>query len=201
MKKLIQNLLEKSKSHPFLIVGLSGIDGSGKGYLSKLMAEELNLQGLKTTIIGIDSWLQPPSKRFSMTNQAKHFYENGFRFKEMKDMLFAPLKQNGKVHFTAKHSSPTNGEDLIDYEYSIANFDIIIFEGIFLFNGMFDFDYKIWIDCSKETALKRALIRNQEGLSETGLRRDYRNIYFAAQDIHFEKDFPEKQADYILNND
>ena len=62
-------------------------------------------------------------------------------------------------------------------------------------------DYKIWIDCSFETALKRAIQRNQEGLSNEEIIEAYHTRFFPAQKIHFEVDSPQKIADIIFDND
>ncbi len=166
MTSLANLLAEKSEIKKPLVVGVSGIDGSGKGYVSEKLQDELRGLKFKTVLIGIDGWLQPPSKRFSQINPAEHFYKNGFRFDEFQYNLFNPLAEHGSILLKAKHSSPDNSEELIDYLYDIADVDIIIFEGIFLLQTRFAFDYSIWIDCSFETAFQRALERNQEGISE-----------------------------------
>jgi uridine kinase len=50
----------------------------------------------------------------------------------------------------------------------------------------------VWIDCSFETALERAVARAQEGLSPTQTIAPYRTIYFAAQERHLALDRPRR---------
>jgi hypothetical protein len=80
---------------------------------------------------------------------------------------------------------------------------VVLVEGIFLFKREHQelFDLAVWVDCSFPTALARALVRTQEGLSAAETIRAYQTIYFPAQKIHFERDNPRETADLILNND
>ncbi|MBD0404762.1 uridine kinase [Flammeovirga sp. EKP202] len=201
MDNLLYTLQQKAKYHQPLMVGISGIDGSGKGYIGQKLFDGLTSRGVKCELIGIDGWLEQPSRRFSKENPAQHFYQNSFRFKEMNEQLLKPLKQTGNVDFIAQHSAPDNSEDLVDFHYQIKDVEIILVEGIFLFQEQFDFDYRIWIECSFETAFQRALERNQEGLSKEELKEDYYTTYFPAQELHFEHDQPKKRADFFVLND
>ncbi|AFY70408.1 hypothetical protein Pse7367_2144 [Thalassoporum mexicanum PCC 7367] len=201
MEDLIHTLIEKSKYKKPLMVAISGIDGSGKGYVGAKLNALLQERGINSHLIGIDGWLEVPQKRFSGTNPAEHFYRHGFRFEEMFAKLIMPLSKTGSIDLVANHSAPDNSNALTEYHYKIENAAIVIFEGIFLFQKKFEFDYRIWIDCSFETAFARALNRNQEGLTAAELKRDYDNIYFAAQRLHFEHDQPRQMADFIILND
>ena len=78
----ICELRERSKTRATL-VGLSGIDASGKGYLAAKLENLLSLAGLKVALIGIDGWLNLPHIRFSMVQSGRHFYEHGLRLAEM----------------------------------------------------------------------------------------------------------------------
>jgi len=80
----------------------------------------------------------------------------------MKNQLYEPLCSRGSIELVAKHADPTNKEEMVDHHYRIQQSHVIIFEGIFLFQGRFTFDYSIWVECSFETALSRALMRNQK---------------------------------------
>ncbi len=201
MKSLVHTIIQKSRFKSPYVVGVSGIDGSGKGYISTKLSDQISATGLSCSLIGIDGWLQPPSKRFSEQDPGQHFYKHGFRFDEMQKQVYEPLFRSGSVDLVVKHSDPTGKEQMVDYHYQIHEPDVIIFEGIFLFQDRFTFDYSVWIECSYETALDRALKRNQEGLPEEQIKSDYHNIYFAAQKIHLEADDPRDRCDYIFLND
>ncbi|MGH7629919.1 MAG: hypothetical protein ACREOF_11180 [Gemmatimonadales bacterium] len=80
---------------------------------------------------------------------------------------------------------------------------MVLLEGIFLFKRGLraHYDLAVWLDCSLETALERALARGQEGLPPDETIRVYETIYFPAQQVHFERDDPRGSADLVLPND
>ena len=85
----IKQLLNKNK---FLLIGISGIDGSGKGFHSKKIKEALLQEGITSDIISVDGWLSHPNKRISNTNKGYNFYHNGIDFNRFKEGVHSPLK-------------------------------------------------------------------------------------------------------------
>ncbi|HET9825410.1 MAG TPA: hypothetical protein VFP87_08750 [Chitinophagaceae bacterium] len=59
----------------------------------------------------------------------------------------------------------------------------------------------MWIDCSFETGLKRAVERNVERLTRKRLIEDYGTYYYPAQRHHFGKDEPKRLSDIIYCSD
>lgn len=70
-----------------LLVAISGIDGSGKGYITDKMTELWAQQNLNVATINIDCWLNLPARHFSRTQPAQQFYHHAIHF----DELFAQL--------------------------------------------------------------------------------------------------------------
>ncbi|QEY31230.1 uridine kinase [Synechococcus sp. RSCCF101] len=183
------------------MIGVSGIDGSGKGYISSLIATRLRESNRSVEVIGIDGWLARPCERFSKTDPAQHFLDHGIRLHDFYHLVFAPLSQTGFLDLITQHSGPGNEAEYVDYHYQIKGPEILVFEGIFLFQPPFAFDYSIWVDCSFETALARAIERNQEGLGVEEILQDYNSIYHAAQRLHMTRDKPKEMATLIYDND
>ena len=185
-----------------ILVGVTGIDGCGKGYLTRMILSELQRLGFKAVGINIDGWLNLPHKRFSETCPAEHFYEHTIRFDEMFQLLALPLKQNRRHRVVADFAEETATE-YRKQVYEFEDVDIIVLEGIYLLKPVVraHFDLTFWVDCTFETALERALQRGQEGLPAAETVRAYETIYFPAQRIHFAKDNPRAAADLIIKND
>jgi uridine kinase len=80
---------------------------------------------------------------------------------------------------------------------------VVLLEGIFLLKRELTrlYDRALWIDCSFETALTRALDRAQEGLPSDETVRAYRAIYFPEQELYFQMDAPREAADGLFVND
>lgn len=184
-----------------MLAGISGIDASGKGFVTKRIDDELRSKGLRTALIRADDWLELPHIRYGKREPGLHFYEHALRLDEMFERLILPLKKDRSVRLSAELLTET-AEKCHKHTYSFHDIDIILVEGIFLFKPRYSpsFDLRIWVDCSFETAMDRAVRRSQEGLDEASTKRAYETIYFPAQLIHLDRDHPVKAADIIINN-
>lgn len=184
-----------------LLVGISGIDGSGKGFISLKVADALRAKSLNVAVISADDWLNLPEVYIHPENPGEHFYRHAMRFDEMFDQLIVPLKQNRAVSFVADCSDPKGNRR--KHRYKFRKIDIVLLEGIFIFKPAYrrHFDLTAWVHCSFGTALKRAITRRQEGLPPAETIRAFTTIYFPAQRIHFARDNPQGAADFIIQND
>ena len=94
----VEAILARRKAVPrtrSVLTGITGIDGSGKGYVTEHLAARLRERGVRVTAINVDGWLNLPSRRFSPVNPAEHFYGHAIRFEEMFARLVLPLIPNG----------------------------------------------------------------------------------------------------------
>jgi uridine kinase len=185
-----------------VLVAVSGIDGSGKGFVTTRLVAALKARGVPVAGINIDGWLNLPAVRFDPTNPAEHFYRHAIRFDDMFTQLVLPLRDRRSVRVEADFAEET-ATAFRRQRYEFQDIDVIILEGIYLLKRAFQahYDLSVWIDCSFETALTRALARGQEGLPPADTIKAYRTIYFPAQEIHFRRDDPQGAATLIVNND
>jgi uridine kinase len=201
--QLIKAILAKrrhiARSRP-IVVGISGIDASGKGFISSWLADTLT-SDFNVALINTDDWLNLPEVRFSGRKPGEHFYKNAIRFDEMFHDLILPLKRDRRVDLAADLVEETSTE-FHTHHYIYENIDIILLEGIFLFKRCYveHFDLRIWIECSVEIAMKRAIARSQEGLSPQQTIEAYEHIYFPAQRLHFALDRPQASAHLTVEN-
>lgn len=184
------------------LIAISGIDAGGKGYLTARLNEALQARGLSAANINIDGWLNLPHMRFDHGNPAEHFYLRAIRFDEMFRDLILPLRDRRSITVEmdyAEETATSYRKRLLAY----ADVEIVLVEGIYLLKREFQhhYDLSLWIDCSFETALERALARGQEGLPPDATIRAYRTIYFPAQEIHFARDNPKAAAAIVIPND
>lgn len=190
------------QSQEAVLVAISGIDGSGKGTITRKVIDELKNRNLSAVSFNLDLWHYPAAVRFSKDNPGEHFYHHAFRWDELFNLLIEPLKRDRSIHLEV---------DLLNFledayykaHFSYKDVDVILLEGIFLLKSdlRHHYDLSFWIECSFETALERAIFRNQEGLSEQELIADYETIYFSAQRVHFAKDNPQSFVDAIFMNE
>jgi len=139
---------------------------------------------------------------FTKSNRAEHFYLHAIRFEEMFGQLVLPLRDRRSIRLEADFAEET-GSEYRKHTYDFEELDVILLEGIYLLKRSFQeyYDLSIWIECSFQTALERALARSQEGLTPEATVEAYRSIYFPAQEIHFRRDDPRNAATLTVNND
>lgn len=185
-----------------LLVALSGIDGSGKSTLSRQLASRLEANGVRVAAVGVDPWQNPQSIRFGGDEPGVHFYRHAIRFEELFDRLVRPLVARRSIDLHVR-AIRTDRDVYDEFDYRYEDVDVVLLEGIFLLQPRFDvlYDLCLWVDCSFESALRRALSRNVERLPPDRLRADYLTIYHAAQRHHIAVDAPRARADFTIAND
>ena len=205
LSAIVQEIAGRRARHPpgrALLVGLSGIDGSGKGYVAGRLVAALIARGLRVGVIHLDGWLALPPVRFDPDRPAENFYESALRLDELFARLVIPLRDTRSARVTMDFAEET-AVSYRPHTYEFEDLDVIVLEGAYLFKRAYrgHFDLAVWIDCSWETALARAIARAQEGLPPDETVRAYRTIYFPAEEIHLARDDPRGSADLILPND
>jgi uridine kinase len=189
-------------AHESMLVAVSGIDGSGKRYVTECIVACIQQKPVNAIAVNVDGWPNLPPRRFHEKQPAEHFYRQAIRFDDMFAQLILPLKRQRSLRVEADLAEET-ATVYHRHMYDFRDIDIIVLEGIYLLKRAFRryYDLTLWVDCSLETALVRALRRGQEELSPDETIRVYQTIYFPAQYIHFALDNPQSSADVILDND
>ena len=198
----VLELSRRIRSNRSALVAITGIDGSGKGYVSAQLAGALTAARLRVARIAADGWLNLPRVRFTRTDPALHFYRHAMRFEEMFARLVLPLRDHRSLTLRANLLVET-ARRYREHTYRFDNVDVILLEGIYLLKRELQslYDLSAWVACSFRTALERAVARSQEGLPPAETIRAYETIYFPAQRIHFLRDAPKRAAAMVITND
>jgi uridine kinase len=185
-----------------VLVAVSGIDASGKGFVTARLAEALRGRALRVAAINVDGWLNLPDRRFSAVDPGAHYYRHAIRFDTLFAELILPLRERRSLRVEVDHAEETSTAYLRRL-HAYDDIDVILLEGILLLKPELRgyYDLSVWIECSFATALERALPRAQEGLSPQDTIRVYETTYFPAQRIHFARDDPRQAATLIVDND
>jgi len=185
-----------------VLVAVSGIDGSGKGFVTAALASRLAEAGLRAAVVGVDGWLHLPSVRFGARDPIGHFYRHAIRFEDLFRDLVLPLRRRRSVRLTMDWAEET-AHTYRRHRYAFDDVDVVLVEGIFLLKEGLrrHYDLSVWVDCTFQTALERAVARAQEGLGPEETAAAYRRLYFPAQALHIARDDPRSAADMTLVND
>jgi uridine kinase len=174
LKLVNKKRVSRSSAAPVLI-GISGIDCSGKSTLADALAARYGEHGGTAALARIDDFIIPRSLRKSSGPLHIDYFNNTF------DRAgFA-----AKVNLLAQRTST----------------ELVIGEGVFLFSremaGLWQ--VKVWIEMSPELAVERGAARDASYFGSAEQARDeYLRRFIPAHEYHLKRDKPAAQADLIL---
>lgn len=190
-------------NHP-VRVAIDGGGAAGKTTFANELVKPLEKLGRTVIRSTIDGFHNPPEIR---RRQGKYspqgYFEDSYNYPMLKKYLLEPLGSKGDLEYKEsvynfRINQPTNVETKTASKKSI-----LIFEGIFLFNEfLFPYwDYKLFIDASFKTTMKRAIIRDNELFGGTrSVVRLYKKRYIPGQKMYLSKYKPYLVSDIVLNN-
>jgi uridine kinase len=183
------------------LVAITGIDGSGKGWLAAQVARALEAKGVRTGVIGIEPWQNPRTVRLSEAHPGPHFLEHAIRWDALFGSLIDPLRRARSIQISARLIDTAADRHFLQF-YEFRDIDVILLEGIFLLKRELRerYDQAWWIDCPPDAAHRRAVERGQGHRSPEQAMADYERIYLPAQRYHLAVDSPVAAADGIFLN-
>lgn len=113
-----------------LLVSITGINGSGKAYITSHIVDALKRTGLNAAGINIDGWLNLPDTRFNKSNPGEHFYLHAIRFEEMFAQLVLTLRDRRTLRIEADYAEET-ATTYHKHIYEFHDLDVIVLEGIY----------------------------------------------------------------------
>ena len=203
---LIQSVLEQATHKKLFIVGITGLDASGKSKLAEQMAKKLKSAGRHVFTISGDSFQYPREYKEKLVEQswALQHIKRTINFQSMIDDLFKPLQLYPRSLDLniINYDLGTSARQTFQLSYPL----IVMVESIYLFqkSTLPYLDFKIFLEVSMGTALLRAQTRPRDLKlygSVEGIKKKYMTKNFAGYQL-FEKQFhPKEFADIIIKND
>jgi uridine kinase len=181
-----------------LVIGVNGIDCSGKSTFAKALKDYLKAHGRPAQMIAIDDFHHPQKVRYSGASQADNYYHKSFNIELLIEKLLQPVKDKGRVSTNLKLLDIKTDQYDLEKNYIINPETIVILEGVFLFRKELApyIDYKIYLDVPFGECLKRAVTRDSP---ETYVKYDEK--YFPAQYKYIRDCAPLSQSDLVVNNE
>lgn len=201
LEEVVNYCVEAIKSHEKrpLFVGIVGDSGSGKSYLTKLIAENLTTLNLESTIINHDEFLISRADREPMKTTLyetgpfagkSHWelLENMFRLDEFQNVI-----DNLKANKCADYHAYSRDTGTVDVNYSrVCPKDIIIFDTSMMIDQM---DFVILVDVTQENIIRRKLIRDADVRTPEQISDMHKRV----QGYYWERSRP-ADADIIIDN-
>jgi phosphoglycolate phosphatase-like HAD superfamily hydrolase/uridine kinase len=192
--KAIEN--KKQKDKPF-IIGINGIDCSGKTTFAKALEGYLKSRNYPTQMIAIDDFHHPKAVRYAGKDQAVNYFSKSFNIELLINSLLKPIRETGAV--ADKLDLLNVDTDKFDTirKYNVKPDTVVILEGVFLFRKELTpyIDYKVYLEITPEECKKRVKSRD----NATALSK-YDEKYLPAQAKYIRDNAPALQADIAVDN-
>jgi phosphoglycolate phosphatase len=191
----------KQKDKAF-IIGVNGIDCSGKSIFADALKIFLVSRECKTQMINLDDFHNPREIRYAGENQTDDYYSRvkkgySFNINHVVEQLLVPIHQKKSlaIHLTLLNWH-TDKYD-IEKDFFCDQGTVVIFEGVFLYIKELSpyIDYKVFLDIPFEESKRRA------GSRDTGeVYKKYDAKYLPAQRRYLYEFPPSETADMIVDN-
>ncbi len=192
--------LRKLKQKAF-VVGITGIDLSGKTEFTNSLADYLSSHNHKVLVIHLDDFHYPRDYRNSGADPVDNYWQRNFNIEFLIRDLLIPIRE------LKEHSINLTLLDLYSDKYEVQkqfSFDrdtVVLFEGVFLFRRELAsyLDYKVFIDIPFEESRRRAVIRDIP-IYGTDILKRYEEKYWPAQRKYLTEYPPLETADMVIDN-
>lgn len=192
---------EKIFQNPIKIVGINGIDTSGKTTFTNLYSKFLHSIGIKSTVIHIDDFHNQSEIRYCGNNEIEAYYNNAFNYGQLIDEVLQPLKNNGTLEKEIFCLDLDTNKYEKKVHISVDSSKILLVEGVLLFRPpLIDyFDAKIFLHIDFDEVIKRAEKRDVPKYGKNFLKK-YIDKYIPIQKRYIDEWNPYQRADIVVNN-
>lgn len=184
-----------------VIVGINGVDTSGKTRFTLALAQFLKNRGQATQIVHLDDFHHPKEIRSQGTDEIDAYINNAFNMELLITELLAPVHTGGSVDKTL-HLLDLESDSMTNRKrYIITPDTIVLIEGILLYRPPLDsfFDYRVFLDIGFDEVMRRAAERDTGRFDENTADR-YRRKYIPVQKWYLETHHPGQKADLVIDN-
>lgn len=194
-------IYEKISDKPNSIVGINGVDTSGKTTFTVRFSEFLKSLNVKNAVIHIDDFHNPSAVRNKGADEIESYYANAFDYPKIVNEILAPLKKEFHIdkHIVCLNLDTDRYDNSV--HFNIDEQTILLVEGVLLFRPpLLDyFDLKIYLDIDFSEVIRRATARDVPIYGESFLQK-YANKYIPVQKRYINEFQPQKNADILIDN-
>lgn len=185
-----------------LIVGVNGVDTSGKTEFSTELSRYLGKQGIQTEVVRIDDFHNESKVRYSEDDPVKSYYNNAFNLEKVESDLLKPIVKQKHFIGELNHLDLETDTYSKTRKYRLDNNSVLIVEGVLLYRDPIDkyFDVRIFLDVTFDEVLRRAQIRDQHIFGDNLLNK-YKSKYIPVQELYIDRVKPRKICDIHIDNE
>lgn len=187
------------------LVGIDGLDGSGKATFADDIAAMVAECGGSAIRISLSRYLNPQSVRYAQGRTSpRGFYEDSYDYGRFHDEVLEPLGREGSGRYrTAAYDLAA--EAPVTSPWLVAPDDaVVVIDGLFLHRKEFMtagrkvWDYSVWLEVPFDEAYRR--LHEREGCSSADPHDPGNARYYEGQLLYQRECQPQARADLVIEN-
>lgn len=201
---LTKEVSERQGRKKLFIVGISGLDASGKSTIAQKLTEKLNDRKVNVLFVSGDYFQfgREYKEDIQEDSLALQHIHRTINFNAMKDDLLSTLESHPQ----------SLSLQIVDYDvgtqrkktFSLSYPLVVVVESIYLFQPdlLPYFDMNVFLETSFETALSRAYSRPRDirlYKNASGIREKYTSKNFAGYSLFEKEHQPKSHADIVID--
>ena len=159
-----------------VLLGISGIDCSGKSTLAEAILNRASNAGIRSELVCVDEFIIPNAQRERKGRVHVDYFENTFDHKEFVN------------HIRRIAANP--------------GVQLVIGEGVYLLRRELVemWHLKVWLEMPAEQSVTRGAVRDADYFgSPEKSKNEYLRRFVPAHDYHVERDSPAEAADFVFD--
>ncbi len=117
-----------------MVVGITGVDASGKSVMTTLLAEELVRSGISVQVVRLDDFhLMRNERHVEGLSEPVQFYEHIFDFERLRNEILKPIRDEGNLETTLICLDVLENTWTVERQYLVNDGTVVLLEGVFLF--------------------------------------------------------------------
>ncbi|EJS68365.1 uridine kinase family protein [Bacillus wiedmannii] len=187
LNKILEQIRVKSVEQSLLIIGIDGCGGAGKSTLANKIKSKFST----VTIVHMDDFYLTSSQIINEHPMNKSIGAD-FDWKRLLQEVLDPIS-NGIEGCYKRYDWET---DSLAETHTVPAIGIVIIEGVYAARQELAemYDLKIWVNCPRETRIKRGIARDGETARDM-----WENNWMVAEDMYVESHKPHEFADFIID--
>src|SRR5215467_1031639 len=200
-EKILLRVKERPIGAPF-VIGINGIDASGKTMFSRDLSSFLIGHGYFVQLVHVDDFHNPKKVRYQGDNEAENYLFRSIDFERLAGNLLDNIVEKQELDIELTLLDLNTDQYTLSRRYVVNRDSIVIVEGVFLFKkDLLDyFDFKVFLDISFSESVRRGIARN-ERIPAGDVEDRYSEKYLVGQKLYFRLHDPKGAADMTINNE
>lgn len=199
---LEQEIRERKTLGKPLLVGINGVDTSGKSSFTKAFANYLHDRGHLVQVIHLDDFHNPKDIRSQGKDPVWSYLTYAFDLHRLVKEILQPVHEMSFLRKTMTVLDLETDRYSVERSYAVTPETIVLLEGVLLYREPIVnyLDYKVFLHISFEEVLRRAEQRDVPLMGE-GVLNKYKAKYIPVQEWYIEHCDPLGVSDLVIDNE